>query len=231
MHRSSEFNEHVFKTCGEVLSIAGNYVVLCQMMSCTVVIIQKTFPIGFPCCCSQRSYNITLMQKSGQCHLIDLMPNLKPNEVKGLFPSTSVVTGVSWLILTVLLYPNNWDNQLQIESLQNILDLCYMDFYQFFILANSPLCQKTKCLLVWCEKKVKIMWGWEISEVCFPEFVLLLNNLDGWFMEERKLPFMSVLKKRNRRRKSGNINVFLQEGCQIEQNSGFFFLLKYIITY
>lgn len=107
MHRSSEFNEHVFKTYGEVLSVAGNYIVLCKMMSCTVVIIQKIFPIGFPYCCSQRSYNITLMQKSGQCHLIDLMPNLKPNEVKGLFPSTSVVTGVSWLILTVLMYPNN----------------------------------------------------------------------------------------------------------------------------
>lgn len=42
---------------------------------------------------------------------------------------------------------------------------------------------------------------------------------------------MSVLKERNRRRKSGNINVFLQEGCQIEQNSGFFFLLKDIIIY
>lgn len=131
MHRSSEFNEHFFKTYGEPLSVAGNYIVLWKMMSCTVVIIQKIFPIGFSYCCSQSSYNITLMQKSGQCHLIDLMPNLKPNEVKGLFPLTSVVTGVSWLILTVLLYPNNWDNQLQIESLQKTLDLCYTDFCQF----------------------------------------------------------------------------------------------------
>lgn len=34
-------------------------------------------------------------------------------------------------------------------------------------------------------------------------------------MEERKVPLMSVLKERNRRRKSGNINVFLLEGCHL----------------
>jgi len=32
------------------------------------------------------------------------MPNPKPNEVKGIFPLTSVVTGASWLILTFLSY-------------------------------------------------------------------------------------------------------------------------------
>lgn len=158
MHRSSELNEHVFKTYGEVLSVAGNYVVLWKIMSCTVGIIQKILPVGFPYCRSQRSYNITLMQKSGQCHLIDLMPNLKPNEVKGLFPSTSVVTGGSWFILTVLLYPNNWDNQLQIESLQKILDLCYSDFCQFLFYPTHPCTRRP--IIFWPDvknNKLKIM--------------------------------------------------------------------------
>lgn len=141
------------------------------------------------------------MQKSGQCHLIDLMPNLKPNEVKGLFPSTSVVTGVSWLILTVLLYPNNWDNQLQIENLQKILDLCYTDFWQFLFEPTHSFTRRPS--IFWPDVKKK----WKLcGHERWAEFVLLLDNLDGWVMEERKLPFMP-LKERNRRRKPGNINV------------------------
>lgn len=50
-----------------------------------------------------------------------------------------------------------------------------------------------------------------MGKECFPAFVLLLDSLDEWVMEERKLPVMPVLKERNRRRKSGNIYVFLKD--------------------
>lgn len=48
MHKSSEFNEQVFKTYGELLSVAGNYVILWEIMSYTVVIIQKYLSFWFP---------------------------------------------------------------------------------------------------------------------------------------------------------------------------------------
>ena len=104
-HRNTEFNEHVFKKYQGVLLVACYDVILWQMMSCTVATIQKKIlPLAYPSCCSWRSYNIILMQKSRQWDLIDLIPNSKLNEVKGIFPLSSVISGASWFIVTALLY-------------------------------------------------------------------------------------------------------------------------------
>lgn len=64
----------------------------------------------------------------------------------------------------------------------------------------------------------------------FPEFILLLISVNESQRTE-SCHSCQYSKKAKRKRKSGNTNLVSNESWQIKQKSGFYFVLKHIVTF